>query len=69
MSVVVTDKDEHCLNCKFYDASNQGFCRRNAPIPVLLYSKDRGKPIIKGMFPTIEKPEKDWCGQFESNQE
>ncbi len=54
-----------CKSCKFYEEET-GFCRKNPPTPVLQYSKDRGRPIITGMFVKIEKPEKDWCGMHEA---
>jgi len=56
-----------CDECKWWESSvgEEGFCRRNAPIPMGVFDKSAfAHGEIRGMWPMSNAD--DWCGEFQA---
>lgn len=56
-----------CQDCRFYEERTH-FCRLNPPTPVVFYDSENNKNKVSSKFPTIVKPETDYCSVFEPVQ-
>lgn len=62
MMFIDTDHaDNKCINCTFWDERNS-FCRRYPPTSVVVNRNNR--ELVISVYPVIQKPELDHCGEF-----
>jgi hypothetical protein len=50
-----------CKQCTYFDSDNS-FCRRFPPTPVVI--KRDGKQLVVSKYPVIQMPNVDYCGEI-----
>ena len=55
-----------CASCAWFDHywSDEGFCRRNAPIGRLDFADNR--PALRAFWPVVAVC--DWCGEYKASE-